>query len=98
MNPTINPYEQRIAVQSTILNFINTLITENDLSPSMVEDALNKVIIQLHPLIISEILEDGKRIENFEKARQEMNVELEKMNMDGGVVTVPVDQEEVTDE
>ena len=77
--PTINPYEQRLAVQSTIRNYINQLMLNNDLSPSMVEDALNKVIIDLHPMIVQEILEDGERIKEFRAAQEDINEAMGKL-------------------
>ena len=78
-DPTINPYEQRLAVQSTIRNYISQLMLNNDLSPSMIEDALNKTIIDLHPLIIQEVLEDGERIKKFRAARDELGEALSQM-------------------
>ena len=69
---TVNLYEQRLAVQATIRGYINQLMINNDLSPSMVEDALNKVIIDLHPLIIQELLEDGERIGELEQEKKQM--------------------------
>ena len=69
---TVNLYEQRLAVQATIRGYINQLMINNDLSPSMVEDALNKVIIDLHPLIIQELLEDEERIGELEQEKKQM--------------------------
>ena len=80
--PTINPYEQRLAVQSTIRNYISQLMLNNDLSPSMVEDALNKVIIDLHPMIVQEILEDGERIKEFRTAQDGVNEAMEKLQQE----------------
>ena len=79
MSGSVNSYSQRIAVQSTIRDYINQLMIHNDLSPSMVEDALNKVIIDLHPLIIQEILEDEERVKNFKQARDELGQTLAQM-------------------
>lgn len=76
---TVNLYEQRLAVQSTLRSYINQLMINNNLSPSMVEDALNKVIIDLHPLIIQELLEDGERIKELEQAKEQMDEVLSQM-------------------
>lgn len=81
-DPTINPYEQRLAVQSTIRNYISQLMLNNDLSPSMIEDALNKTIIDLHPLIIQEVLEDGERIKKFRAAQNDVNEAVEKLQQE----------------
>ena len=58
-------YRQKIAVQDAILNYVQQLITNNNISAIVVEEALNKVIIQLHPLILQEVLieEDNKHEE-----------------------------------
>ncbi len=61
-----NVYRQRMAVQNIILNFIQELITNNDLSPSMVEDALNKTIVQLHPLILEEAINEQEKLHQEE--------------------------------
>ena len=96
MSPTINPYEQRIAVQTTLWNVVQRLMIDNELSPSVVEDALNKCIINLHPQIIAEIIEDGERIKRFEAARAEMNEAVDQMNVEQNQ-SIPADQEEVSD-
>lgn len=62
-----NSYRQKIAVQDAIINYIQQLITNNDISPIIIEEALNKVIVQLHPLIVQEVLaeEDSKHEEEI---------------------------------
>ena len=62
-----NQYEQRILVNSAITNYINQLMINNNLSPSMVEDALYKIIANLQPLVIEELLaEKNKEQEEVE--------------------------------
>ena len=62
-----NQYEQRILVNSAITNYINQLMINNNLSPSMVEDALYKIIANLQPLVIEELLaEQNKEQEEVE--------------------------------
>ena len=62
-----NQYEQRILVNSAITNYINQLMINNNLSPSMVEDALYKIIANLQSLVIEELLaEKNKEQEEVE--------------------------------
>ena len=85
--------KQKMAVQDAVLSYIQNLMVANNLSPSLVEDVLNKILVQLHPLIVEEILTE----EEEEKKRQE---KIDKMNASVAALTeesIPLDQEEVDD-
>lgn len=85
--------KQKMAVQDTVLSYIQNLMVANNLSPSLVEDVLNKILVQLHPLIVEEILTE----EEEEKKRQE---KIDKMNASVAALaeeSIPLDQEEVDD-
>ena len=84
-------YRQKIAVQDAILNYVQQLITNNNISAIVVEEALNKVIIQLHPLILQEVL-----IEEDNKHEEEKHNLMHQYNIDHGD-TISLDQEEVGD-
>lgn len=86
-----NSYRQKIAVQDAILNYVQQLITNNNISAIVVEEALNKVIVQLHPLILQEIL-----IEEDNKHKEEVHNLMHQYNIDHGDIVSP-DQEEVGD-
>ena len=85
-----NSYRQRIAVQDAILNYVQQLIVNNDLSARIVEEALNKTIVQLQPFIIQEALEEEE-----ERHHEEIHNLMHQYNIDHD--SNPPNQEEVTD-
>ena len=62
-----NIYRQRIALQSTLMNYINQLIVNNGISPSMLEDALNNVLVNLHCAVIEELLVEEDKLNQEEQ-------------------------------
>lgn len=83
-------YRQKIAVQDAILNYVQQLITNNNISAIVVEEALNKVIVQLQPLIIQEALEEEE-----ERHHEEIHNLMHQYNIDHDLNSP--NQEEVTD-
>ena len=78
-----NQYEQRILVNSAITNYINQLMINNNLSPSMVEDALYKIIANLQPLVIEkQVVKENPA--NVEELLAEKNKEQEEVEDGSG--------------
>ena len=84
-------YRQKIAVQDAILNYVQQLLVNNNISVIAVEEALNKVIVQLHPLILQEVL-----IEEDNKHEEEIHNLMHEYGINHGDI-VSSDQEEVGD-
>lgn len=66
--------QQRIELQATVLQMVDSFMVNNQISASDMEDALNKVMVQLKDRILSNVL-----IEIYqEKAAQEETVDETK--------------------
>ena len=48
--------QKRMAVYNTIANYLMTLQQQNDISSTMMEDAINKYLVSLKDQIIQELL------------------------------------------
>lgn len=55
--------ELRIRVQGTIQQYINELMSANNISAAMMEDALNKVLSQLKDQVLFELLNSNQQIQ-----------------------------------
>lgn len=53
--------ELRIRVQGTIQQYINELMSANNISAAMMEDALNKVLSQLKDQVLFELLNSNQQ-------------------------------------
>lgn len=55
--------ELRVRVQGTIQQYINELMSANNISAAMMEDALNKVLSQLKDQVLFELLNSNQQQE-----------------------------------
>lgn len=53
--------ELRVRVQGTIQQYINELMSANNISAAMMEDALNKVLSQLKDQVLFELLNSNQQ-------------------------------------
>jgi hypothetical protein len=66
--------QQRIELQATVLQMVDSFMVNNQISASDMEDALNKVMVQLKDRILSNVLVEIYQ----EKAAQEEAVDETK--------------------
>lgn len=65
--------ELRIRVQGTIQQYISDLMSANDISATMMEDALNKVLCQLKDQVLFELLNSNQQPQQVEETEEEIS-------------------------
>lgn len=65
--------ELRIRVQGTIQQYISDLMSANDISAAMMEDALNKVLCQLKDQVLFELLNSNQQPQQVEETEEEIS-------------------------
>lgn len=65
--------ELRIRVQGTIQQYISDLMSANNISATMMEDALNKVLCQLKDQVLFELLNSNQQPQQVEETEEEIS-------------------------
>lgn len=52
----MNEFELRLRLQNTVQDYVNQLMTSNNVPAAMMEDALNKVLVNLKDKVLLEFI------------------------------------------